>query len=123
MAKAIFNKYITVKYDTTNYPADTRNLLTRTFSDSVVDSVGSPDPSQIFVSYNGQRIQRRTSETVGTFARFYYELTAHTTNSFTVAIHANTSYTIPGYQGSPTQSFQIEDNDIFYIDYTHEVTI
>jgi len=123
MATAVFNKYITVKYDTTNYPADTRNVLVRTFNDSVVTSANVPDPTQIFVSYNGQRINRRTSETAGTFSRFYYEITAHTTSSFTVNIFANSSYTLPGYTGGATLTFQIEDNDLFFIDYTHTVTL
>ena len=123
MATAVFNKYITVKYDTTNYPADTRNVLVRTFADSVVDSTNTPDPTQIFVSYNGQRINRRTTEPTSTFSRFYYEITAHTTSSFTVNIYANSSYTLSGYVGGSTLSFQIEDTDLFFIDYTHTVTL
>jgi hypothetical protein len=123
MATAVFNKYITVKYDTTNYPADTRNVLSRTFNDSVVDSTNVPDPTQIFVSYNGQRINRRIAEPTTTFSRFYYEITSHTTSSFTVNIYANSSYTLSGYVGGSTLALQIEDNDLFFIDYTHTVTL
>ena len=123
MATAVFNKYIAVKYDTVNYPSDTRNLLVRTFNDSVVDSLGNPDPSQIFVSYNGQRLNRHTTETASTFARFYYEIVSQTNTSFTINFIANSNYINSGYSGATALSFQILDNDLFYVDYTHTVTI
>lgn len=124
MATATFNKYIAIKYDTTNYPTDTRNLLSRTYTDKVVGTDGvTPDPTQIFVSYNGQRIQRRVAETAGTFARFYYEITAHTSTGFTVNIVANPTFTMSGYSGAPSVSLSIQDNDIFFLDFTHQVTI
>lgn len=122
MAQSVFNKCIAIKYDTTNYPADTRNVLVRTFADAVIDSAGVADPTQIFVSYNGQRILRRTTEDANTFARFYYEVSM-TTSSFTISVIANTSYIIPQYTGSPTLSFTINDLDVFFVDYTHTVEI
>ena len=121
--KATFNKYIAIKFDTTNYPSDTRYVLSRTFTDSVVDSTNTPDPTQIIVSYNGQRIQRRIAQTASTFSRFYYEITNHTTGGFTIVVHANSGYTNSGYSGNPSLVFQIMDNDIFFIDYTYQVTI
>lgn len=122
MAKYVFNKNIKLVYDTTNFPSDTRNALTRTFSDAVVDEDGVADPTQIMVSYNGQRILRRTTETKTTFARFYYELSM-TNTSFTITVKANSSYTIPHYTGSPTVTLQIDDNDVFFVDYTYTVTV
>lgn len=123
MAKATFNKYVMIKFDTGSYPADTRSVLTRTFTDAVVDAAGNPDPSQIFVSYNGQRIQRRIAEPIASFARFYYELTNHTNTSFTISVHANSAYTNSGYQSASPLTFEIQDNDLFFVDYTHQVTI
>lgn len=123
MAKAIFNKYITIKYDTTTFPADTRTVLVRTFTDAVLDEAGNPDASQIFVSYNGQRIQRRIAEPTTSFARFYYELTSHTTTAFTISVYANPAYENAGYTSSLPIAFEIQDNDLFFVDYTHQVTI
>lgn len=123
MAKAVFNKYITIKYDTTAYPADTRAVLVRTFSDAVLDAAGNPDARQIFVSYNGQRILRRTTEPTSSFARFYYEITSHTTSAFTISVFANTSYENAGYVSSTPLTFEIQDTDLFFVDYTHQVTI
>lgn len=122
MAKYVFNKNIKIVYDTTNFPSDTRNVLVRTYNDAVVDAAGVADPSQILVSYNGQRILRRTTEPVGTFARFYYELSM-TNSSFTITVTANPSYTVPHYTGSPTVALQIDDNDVFLVDYTYTVTV
>ncbi len=122
MAKYVFNKYVKIVYDVTHFPSDTRNALVRTFSDAVVDSSGVADPTQIIVSYNGQRILRRTSETEATFARFYYELSM-TNSSFTITVKANPSYTIPHYTGSPSVALQIDDNDVFFVDYTYTVTV
>lgn len=123
MAKATFNKYVMIKYDTGPYPADTRTALTRTFTDAVVDEAGNPDPSQIFVSYNGQRIQRRIAQPVGSFARFYYELSSHTSSSFTITVYANAAYVNSGYQSATPLVLEIQDNDLFFVDYTHQVTI
>ena len=122
MAKSVFNKFVTIKYDTTNFPADTRTILVRTFNDAVLDSAGVADPSQILVSYNGQRILRRTAEPVGTFARFYYELSM-TLTSFTITVKANTAYIVPHYNNPTPMSFSIADEDMFFVDYTHTVEV
>ena len=122
MAVSVFNKFITIKYDTVNYPADTTHILIRTFNDAVLDKDGVPDPTQIIVSFNGQHILRHTTETVATFARYYYELIM-TETDFTISVIANSSYTIPHYLNPTPLILQIYPLDIFFVDYTYTVTI
>lgn len=118
------NKFIGIKYDPVNYPSDTRSKISRTFADAVLDIAGTSfDETQIFVSYNGQRILQRHTETASTFSRFYYEITSATTEHFTIDIYANASYVIPGYSNPTPLTFQIEDTDIFFVDYTYCITV
>lgn len=122
MATSVFSKLIMIKYDTINYPADTVHILTRTFNDAVIDENGNPDPTQITVSFNGQILLHHTTEPATSFARYYYEL-AMTTTSFTISVISNSAYIIPYYLTPTPLNLQIYPSDVYFVDYTHTVTI
>lgn len=120
MALVTFNKSISVKYDTITYPADTVHKLTRTFSDKVLASDETTfDPTQIFVSYNGQRIDDVATN------RYYYTLASvgAPVTGFTVELCANAAFDNPDYTAPDPVDFTISESDIFYIDYTYQVEI
>src|ERR1017187_5091028 len=96
----VFEKSVSIKYDTINFPSDTSASLVRTFNDAVVDTSGNADPSQIAVFFNGAEI-----ETTNT-AKYYYAVSfsGSPVSSFTVTVYANQAYSAPGYS-STTCSF------------------
>lgn len=122
MATSVFSKLIMIKYDSINYPADTTNILIRTFNDTVLDKNGNPDPTQITVSFNGQKILLHTTEPTASFARYYYELIM-TTTEFTISVIANSAYIIPGYLTPAPLDLHIYPSDVYFVDYTYTVTI
>ena len=90
------------------------------------------DVESINVAYNGQLIRRRTSETVSTFARYYYEIvldnaaylvTPDATNieeqcSLTINIYANPVFIAPGYTAG-SQNTNLSSSDVIYISLWH----
>ena len=121
---ANFSKSIIVQYDTTNYPADTRNHLQRSYSDKIVDSGGIAAPQQVNVYFNGQKIPLHTVETTPTFSKFYYELTiAPVTPIITIDIFANSGYINNSYVGMTPLNCQIGDDDRIFIEYIYQASI
>ncbi len=123
----IFEKTVAIKYDTTNFPSDTTATLVRPYTDLVVVAGNSTippltaafDPTQISVFYNGQEINTTTT------SKFYYSVAATSSGSnlsgFTLTIHANQSYTNPGYVGQSPYALSIGVNDLFFLNYTYTI--
>jgi len=118
MTTSVFKKSVVVNYNTTSFPADTIHTLVRTFNNSVIDSAGNPDASQILVYFNGQQIGTTTT------SKYFYSIsfTGSPTTSFTITLSANTSYTSPGYVSETPYAVVIGPNDLFFIDYTYTIT-
>lgn len=118
MAVAHSTKYIGIKYDV-GY-GDTSTSLTRTYTD-VID-----DATKVAVSYNGQRILKRTAENVSVannYFKYYYELTI-TGSDFTIVVKANPNYLPIGFDAGilPT-AITIHPDDLFFVEYTYTFTI
>jgi len=123
----IFEKTVSIKYDTVNFPSDTIATLIRPYSDLIVVSSNSTippltaafDPTQISVYYNGQEIGTTTT------SKFYYSVAATSSGSnlsgFTLTIYANSSFTSPGYVGQTPYALSIGPNDLFFLNYTYTI--
>jgi len=126
----IFEKTVAVKYDIVNYPADTTAALVRPYTDLLVVSSNTDTPpqvkdfdaTQISVFYNGQELGTTTT------SKYFYSVTATpaspstaTLTGFTITIHANQSYTSPGYVGQTAYALLIGPNDLFFLNYTYTI--
>ena len=126
----IFEKTVAIKYDTVNYPSDTTATLVRAYTDLIVvpSNTDTPpevkdfDPTQIAVFYNGQELGTTTT------SKYYYSVASAPTSpstgtltGFTITIHANPSYTSPGYVGQTAYALVISPNDLFFLNYTYTI--
>ena len=126
----VFEKTVAIKYDTINYPSDTSAVLVRSYTNLIVSSSNTDippqvkdfDASQISVFYNGQELG--TSST----SKYYYSVSpapispsTATLTGFTISIHANQSYSNPGYVGQTAYALLIGPNDLFFLNYTYTI--
>ena len=117
MATATSTKYIAIKY---NPATDSSTVLARTLQGSLADA------TKVSVSYNGQRIIQRTTESVSipnNFAKFYYTLAIYAT-SFDITVNSNPHYRLSSLAvNQPEAIITIHPDDLFYVEYTYFYTI
>ena len=110
---ATSTKYVSVKYNTS---LDTPTSIERVFVGAV------SDPSLIGVSYNGQRINRRTTESVSSansFGKYFYELIMGS-QSFILKVRANQFYRPVKYAiTEPVAAYTFSDTDVITVEYTY----
>ena len=130
MATYVFRKTIPIAYTAGPNPSngslasDTTSTIIRQYLDVVVDGSGNFDPTQFSLTYNGQQLDTSTDAPT---AKYYYSVVQYplsgTITGFTLTISANSSYTNAGYSSPTPLVMTIGVNDIFFLNYTHTVTV
>ena len=124
MSSLTFKRVMAAKYVSGTNPtnnalaSDTTSTLIRQYNDSVIDTTGAADPTQIAVFFNGQEIGTDTT------SKYFYSLSFLGTppTGFIVTLSANSAFIPPGYDIGTTVAACIGPEDIFYIDYTYTLS-